>query len=225
MKFADLIKKSVLEGFSYTDITTTKILVVLGVAFVLAMYIHLVYKLVTKNEFYYKSYGVCMTLMAVVTAGIILAMQSSLVISLGMVGALSIVRFRTAIKDPMDLLFLFWSIATGIICGAGLFELAICTALATTVGVILFHFLPVKIDAYLLVINATSSAAFDAIKDELQKMHVGFTVKSKNISANRMELILEAKIKCDEKELLDALMTLEQVESVHLLENDVNVKA
>lgn len=225
MKFTDLIKKSVLEGFSYTDISTTKILVVLGIAFALSMYIHLVYKLVTKNEFYYKSYGICMTLMAVVTAGIILAMQSSLVISLGMVGALSIVRFRTAIKDPMDLLFLFWSIATGIICGAGLFELAICVALATTVGILLFHLLPVKNDAYLLVINAASANAYEKIQATMQRMNIGFAVKSKNISTNRMDLILEVKLKNKETELLNALMAIEQVDSVQLLENDVNVKA
>jgi len=97
-----------------------------------------------------------MAIMAVVTAGIILAMQSSIVISLGMVGALSIVRFRTAIKDPMDLLFLFWSIGTGIICGAGLYEIAIILAVLVTLSIIFLDAFPIKKAPYLLVvINCT----------------------------------------------------------------------
>lgn len=227
MKFADMIKSSVLEGFSYDDISTTKILVTLGLAFALAMYIHLVYKLVTKGEFYYKSYGVSMTLMAVVTAGIILAMQSSLVISLGMVGALSIIRFRTAIKDPMDLLFLFWSIATGIICGAGLYEMAVCVAVVTTIGVVLFHLLPVKNNAYLLVINATSKDVFGQIISRLQDMKIQYALKSKNVSHMGLDLILEVKLNeaKDEQQVLDALLEIDQVEYVRLLENDANIKA
>ena len=120
MSFNDAIKKSVLEGFSYADLSTTKIMTTLIITFAIALYIFFVYKMVTKSAFYFKSLNISMAIISVVTAGIILAMQSSIVISLGMVGALSIVRFRTAIKDPMDLLFLFWSIGTGIICGAGL---------------------------------------------------------------------------------------------------------
>ena len=108
MSFNDAIKKSVLEGFSYADLSTTKIMTTLIITFAIALYIFFVYKMVTKSAFYFKSFNISMAIISVVTAGIILAMQSSIVISLGMVGALSIVRFRNAIKDPMDILFLFW---------------------------------------------------------------------------------------------------------------------
>ena len=106
------------------DITTGKIAATLIVTALLALYIFAIYRLVTRKVFYSKNFNISLAVMSLITAAIILAMQSNLVISLGMVGALSIVRFRTAIKDPMDLAFLFWSISVGIICGAGLYEVA-----------------------------------------------------------------------------------------------------
>ena len=117
MSFNDVIKKSVLEGFSNTDVPTAQVVVILGVTFLVALYIYWIYGMVNRTALYDRSFHVSMSIISVITAGIIIAMQSSIVISLGMVGALSIVRFRTAIKNPMDLLFLFWSIGTGIICG------------------------------------------------------------------------------------------------------------
>ena len=105
MGFKDVIKKSVLESFAGSDISLTKVIILLGVCFLISVYIFMVYKFVTKNTFYNGNFNVSMSIISVVVAGIILAMQSSIVISLGMVGALSIVRFRTAIKEPMDLLF------------------------------------------------------------------------------------------------------------------------
>lgn len=225
MGFTDVIKKSVLEGFSYTDMTTTKIGVTLLAAYLLALYVHFVYKMVTKNAFYYKSYGVSMTIISVITAGIILAMQSSLVISLGMVGALSIIRFRTAIKDPMDLLFLFWSISIGIICGAGLYEIAILMSVIATFGIMLFQYLPVKKDTYLLVINARSRNIFEEIMSTVKVHTSSYTVKAKNISKDGMELILEIRIHKNNEMLLDELLELKDIEAVHLLENDANVKS
>ena len=105
MNYTDVIKKSVVETFDYAQLPTSRILITLGITFVIAIYIYFVYRFITKSDFYFKNFNVSMAIISVVTAGIVLAMQSSIVISLGMVGALSIVRFRTAIKDPMDLLF------------------------------------------------------------------------------------------------------------------------
>ena len=105
MSFQDAIKKSVMDGFMAGDISLGKIVAVLLITFVIAVYIFMVYKYISKDSFYDNNFNVSMAIISVVTAGIIIAMQSSIVISLGMVGALSIVRFRTAIKDPLDLLF------------------------------------------------------------------------------------------------------------------------
>jgi len=225
MNFSDIIKDSVLQGFAYVDMPTTKIIITLVIAFAIAMYIHLIYKFVTKTAFYYKNYGVSMTIMSVVTAGIILAMQSSLVISLGMVGALSIVRFRTAIKDPMDLLFLFWSIGNGIICGAGLYELAIIVSVVATVGIFIFQALPIRKGSFLLVINANTKDCFESIEQTVKQQTVTCQLKAKNISHNGMELIFEIRLKGTDTELIDALMTMNEVLQVNLLENETEIKA
>ena len=118
MSFRDIFKKSFLEGFASTVITTSTVVVALGIACALALYIFFVYRIVTRKTFYSKNFNISLAGVTVITTALILTMQSSVVLSLGMVGALSIVRFRTAIKDPMDLMFLFWSISVGIICGA-----------------------------------------------------------------------------------------------------------
>ena len=139
MSFQDMFKNSVLEGFTSMDISAGRIMATFVVTCVLACYIFLIYRLMTRKSFYSKGFNVSLAAISVITAAIILAMQSNLVISLGMVGALSIVRFRTAIKDPMDLVFLFWSISIGIICGAGLYEVALLTCLVVTVLVLVLE--------------------------------------------------------------------------------------
>src|SRR5699024_2675640 len=143
MGFQDVFKNSFLEGFTSMDITTGKIMATLVVTGLLALYIFFTYRLVTRKVLYSKSFNISLSAMALITAAIILAMQSHLVISLGMVGALSIIRFRTAVKDPMDLVFLFWAISIGIICGAGLYEVALVTSVAVTIFILLLDLLPV----------------------------------------------------------------------------------
>ena len=223
MSFSDVIKKSVLEGFSYADLSTVKIMTTLLITFAIAVYIFYVYKLVTKSAFYFKSFNVSMAIISVVTAGIILAMQSSIVISLGMVGALSIVRFRTAIKDPMDLLFLFWSIGTGIICGAGLYKIGIILAVLVTIGILLLEMLPVRISPYLLIINADTSDVEDEIDSLLKELGSYHKMKSKNITQKGMDLILEVKTK-SEKELVNRISQMKGISSVSLLAHDGEIK-
>lgn len=155
MSFTDVLKKSVTEGFANTDIPTIQVVLTLGITFVIALYIYFIYRMVSRNALYDKTFHISMAIISVITAGIIVAMQSSIVISLGMVGALSIVRFRTAIKNPMDMLFLFWSMGTGIICGAELYEIAAVVALIVTVGLMILEFMPELKKPYLLIINGT----------------------------------------------------------------------
>ena len=216
MKFTDVIKKSVLEGFNYTDLSTSRIVITLMITFLIAIYIFGVYRMITKSDFYFKNFNVSMAIISVVTAGIVLAMQSSVVISLGMVGALSIVRFRTAIKDPMDLLFLFWSIGTGIICGAGLFEMAVILAVLVTVGILILDMLPLKKSPYIFIINASEKAA-EAEIDAVMKEHKAvYRIQSKNITKDGMDLILEVKAK-EESALINKISELSEVASVSML--------
>ncbi len=216
MNFTDVIKKSVLEGFNYTDLSTSRIIITLVITFAIALYIFFVYKMITKSDFYFKNFNVSMAIISVVTAGIVLAMQSSVVISLGMVGALSIVRFRTAIKDPMDLLFLFWSIGTGIICGAGLFEMAIIMAVIVTIGILCLDMLPMKKSPYIVIVNANDKAVEEEISALMKDKKAVCRIKSKNLTKEGVDLILEVKAK-DENEVVNEISELASVTSVSML--------
>ena len=148
-----------------SQISYKQMVFALFICCIIAAYIFMVYRVVTKTVFYSKTFNITMAMMSVITTGIILGMQSSLVISLGMVGALSIVRFRTAIKDPMDLLFLFWSIGEGIICGAGLYGLAIILCVVVTLGILILDKFPIKRGPYLLIFNSESYDVEDDVME------------------------------------------------------------
>ena len=190
MGFKDVFKKSFLEGFTSMDITTGKIAATLIVTALLALYIFAIYRLVTRKVFYSKNFNISLAVMSLITAAIILAMQSNLVISLGMVGALSIVRFRTAIKDPMDLAFLFWSISIGIICGAGLYEIALVTSVGVTVFILVLDMLPVGKAPMMLVVNSSEMNGEKAVLDVVGKYARYYKVKSRNLSKGRLDLYL-----------------------------------
>ena len=222
MGFKDVFKKSFLEGFNGMDITTAKIAATLFVTALLALYIFAIYRLVTRKVFYSKNFNIALAAMSLITAAIILAMQSNLVISLGMVGALSIVRFRTAIKDPMDLVFLFWSISIGIICGGGLYEVAVITSVIVTVCILGLDLLPVAKAPMLLVVNASSTAAEDAVMEAVKKYSHLCRVKSRNISNGREDMILELRVK-EEKKLVEEVSAVSGVEYVSLLAHDGEV--
>lgn len=223
MSFSDAIKKSVLEGFANTDMPSSAIVVTLLITFVIGLYIYFIYSLVNRSSMYDRSFHVAMSIISVITAGIILAMQSSIVISLGMVGALSIVRFRTAVKDTMDLLFLFWSIGEGIICGAGLFEIAIIVAAMVTIGIFALEYLPGNKKPYLLIINAITSDIEDELMNTINSKCKVAKVKSRNIKNSGYDIILEVSTKC-EKELISTLNDIEGVQGVSLLSHEGEVR-
>ena len=223
MGISDVIKKSVLEGFTGGDMSTTEIMVTLGITFIMGLYIFFVYKLISKTALYDKSFHISMTLISVITAGIIVAMQSNIVISLGMVGALSIVRFRTAIKNPMDLLFLFWSIGTGIVCGAGMFEIAIMVALMTTVGMVILEYLPGNRKVYLLIVNGSVDLCEDAVMNAVKPFVKKCTVKTRNLKKQGCDYIFEVDTK-KEKELMETLRTVEEIIQASLLHHEGEVR-
>ncbi len=220
--FSDIFKKSFLEGFTGGDISTGRIAATLAVTALIALYIFVIYRVVTRKTFYSKTFNISLVALAVVTSAIILAMQSNLVISLGMVGALSIIRFRTAIKDPMDLVFLFWSISIGIICGAGLYEIALLTSLLVTVGIIGLDLLPTSKAPMMLVVNATELDAEDAILNAVKAAGKVCKVKSRNVSAGHLDLIVEVRV-AKEAELVKAVSEIAAVTSVSLISHDGEV--
>ncbi len=223
MSYSDIIKKSVLEGFSYADFSTTKMAVTLGLTFLIAVYIFFVYRFITRSTFYNKNFNITMAIISVVTAGIVIAMQSNFVISLGMVGALSIVRFRTAIKEPMDLLFLFWSIGTGIMCGAGLYELAIVIALVVTFGLLVLQLVPVMASPMLLVIKLNNIDKEETVLSTVKQSTQKYKIDSKSITNGRENLIMEIRVK-DYSSLTNEISKIEGVVSVTLMHHEGEVK-
>ena len=219
MSFKDIFKKSFLEGYASAEITTTTVIVALGIACVLALYIFFVYRVVTRKTFYSKNFNISLAGVTVITAGLILTMQSSIVLSLGMVGALSIVRFRTAIKDPMDLMFLFWSISVGIICGAGLAQIAVILSVIITVGILVLDHLPVAKAPLLLVVNADNPDAEEVVSRAVAKYVKHFNVKSRNMTQNSLDLVVELRTN-QGSQLLREVMALEGVVSASLLSHD-----
>ena len=192
MTFKDMIKTSVLNSF-LADITPYRIAIVLAVALVLGIYVFMVYRMAVNNEFYSKDFNRTLVLMAVVTAGIVLAVQSNLVISLGMVGALSIVRYRTAIKSSLDLFFLFWAISIGIICGAGLYLLAVALCIVVTLGLFITGKMASPTGLGLLIINCDSVESGDSLIEKIRPVTKFLRLKNKTVSEENVELILEYK--------------------------------
>lgn len=223
MGFNDIIKNSVLNAFSTPGFSTKGAVTSLGICFLIAVYIYFVYRFISRTTFYDKSFSVSMAMISVIVTGIILAMQANLIISLGMVGALSIVRFRTAIKEPMDLLFLFWSISTGIICGASLYELAVLVALACTMGLLFLQVIPIRTSPYLVIINARDKAAESDILTLIHKYSPRYKIDSKNVRQSGMDLIVEIRSK-KANELVDQLSEIELVSAASLLYHDAPVK-
>lgn len=223
MSIRDTIKKSVLDGFDSGNLTTASILVTLGIAVLLGLFIYFIYRTTTKSALYNRGFNKTLALLPVITAGIVLAMQSSLVISLGMVGALSIVRFRNAVKDPMDLTFLFWGISVGIIIGARLFELALIVTLVITAFIFLLDLLPSFRAPCLLVITTDGSADVEQLKNLIHCHSPKAKIRSRNTSHRGNELIYEIHLK-DESALIRDLSALEGTISVNVLTHDGDVR-
>ncbi len=195
MTFNDILKNKFLEGFLNTTPGSVDILAAMLLSGVLGLYIFFIYRIVTRKSFYSKSFNISLVAIALIVTGIILAVQSSVVISLGMVGALSIVRFRTAVKDPMDLVFLFWAISIGIISGAGLYEVTIWLSIAVTVAVLVLDFIPVVKAPLLLVVGCSDIDCEEQIQAIISRYTKVSHVSSRNITADHLDMVIELRLK------------------------------
>lgn len=222
MTFQDIFKSSFLKGFASTQMTTYSMFVCFASTVLFGAYIFLVYRLFTRKTFYNKSFAISVAAIAVITAAIILSIQSSIVISLGMVGALSIVRFRTAIKDPMDLVFLFWSISVGIICGAGFAAIALYSSLTITLVLFVLQRVPIAKAPKILVVNADSAGIEGKLMDTVKRYSGSCSVKSRNISPGKFDVVVEVRTK-NEVELVKSVSEQEGVLSASLISHDGEV--
>ena len=223
MNFSDIFKNSFISMFSQTNLSTSQIVMTLGLTCIIALYIFAVYRLITRKTFYNKNFNISLAALSLITAIVILTVQANIVISLGMVGARSLVRFRTAIKDPMDLVFLFWSISVGIACGAGMVEIAIIGSLLLTIIIFLLDRIPVAKAANILVVNAASEASLmNEINNVVKANSKYFKVKSRNLSDSTLDVVIELWAP-KEEELITSLKSLEKVHSVSLMAHDGEV--
>jgi uncharacterized membrane protein YhiD involved in acid resistance len=219
--FSDIFKKSFLEGYASVELSAKQIVVVIFFALLIGLYIYATYRFLTKKTFYSKSFNISLVLMSVITAAVILTVQSSVVISLGMVGALSIVRFRTAVKDPMDLAFLFWAISAGIICGAGLVEIAIILSIVATIVIFALDRIPVIKTPMILVVNAGTDSDAE-ILEKIRENTSYYEEKSRVITDGVLELVYELRTK-DGALLSKAISAVSGVNSVSVMSHDGEV--
>ncbi len=221
MTFADIFKSSFLQEFS-SNMSTTAMMFYMCLAAGFGFYIFLVYRITTRKSFYQKSFNIALWVLTVIIAAIIITISSNIVLSLGMVGALSIVRYRTAIKDPMDLVFLFWAIAEGIMCGAGMALIAMMLAVLVTVGIFVLDKLPMARALKIMTIHASDYHSEEQIMQVLKKHCKVLTVKSRSLSAGGLNLVVEfgsnAETACTAE-----LMEIDSVHSVSSLTHDGEV--
>lgn len=222
MSIQDAFKKSFLTNFSVADISTYDIVITMMVTLLLALYIFFIYRIISRKNFYNKSFNISLAALALITAAIIITIQSSIVVSLGMVGALSIVRFRTAVKEPLDLVFLFWAIAIGIICGVGLFNVAGVVSIIVTILIFVLDLIPVAKVPMILVVRTSYNDMQDEILAVVSEASKYYKVKSRNITGNQLNMIIELKTK-EESRLLEKICDIDGVEYASLLDHDGEV--
>lgn len=221
MTFQDIFKKSFLEGYAQT-LTPASVAVCLLVAGLIGVYVFAAYRLLCRKAFYNKNFSISLIAIAVITAAIILTVQSNVVISLGMVGALSIVRFRTAIKDPMDLAFLFWSISVGIICGAGLALIAVALSVVLSVVIWIFNAIPVAKAPVLLLVTTGDIDGEAGIMEVVSKHCKWAAVKSRTMTPEQLDLVIEVRA-ANEAALASAVMSMDRVSTVSVIDHDGEV--
>ena len=194
MTFQDIFKKAFLENVQ--ELSMTKAIFSMLMALVFGIIIFLTYQYAFSGVIYNKNYGISMVVVTLVTSIIVITLATNIVLSLGMVGALSIVRFRTAIKEPMDVVYMFWAITMGIVCGAGLFLYGLIATLVVAAVFILMRKIKHSDNKYVMIINC-DKIAWQEVQDVLDKTK--YVLRSKTINKNDIELISQLDLKKDTK--------------------------
>ena len=215
MNFNDIFKSSFLENIA--SISIFDMVLALALSFAIGVFIFLVYKKTYTGVMYSSSFGVTLIALSMITTTVILAVTSNVVLSLGMVGALSIVRFRTAIKEPLDIAFLFWSIAVGIVLAAGMIPLAVIGSVV--IGVILLVFVNKKshCNPYIIMVSCANYEAEMAVRNYLSSETSRCVVKSKTAQKGMVELNFEIRLKSDNTDFVNVLSDMNGVSSAVLV--------
>ncbi len=214
-----LISQNLSSGFQTTELSTAAVFSMLLMVTVLALYEFFVYRFVSKRAFYAKQFNIALAIVPYFISTIIMTLQSSLVITLGTIGALAIVRFRTAVKDPIDMVYLLWSVHTGITVGCGLYELAILTSLVVTAMLIALDILPMSRAPYLLVAQLSQPDEEEKLLAVVREFSRSPRVKSRSFSSRGLDVIIELRCtKC--QELSQRLSELPELKRFSLIAHD-----
>ena len=215
MTFQDIFKSSFLENIN--SVTLLDMVIALALAFGLGLFIFLIYKKAYTGVMYSASFGVTLVALTMITTLVILAVTSNVVLSLGMVGALSIVRFRTAIKEPLDIAFLFWSIAVGIVLAAGMIPLAVIGSVV--IGLVLLVFVNKKshLHPYILVLQCDGHQTEVQARAFLEQYTQRCVLKSKTAQREQVELNLEIRLKDGDTSFINRLSAMNGVDSAVLV--------
>lgn len=216
MSIQDFIKNSILESGVFNGASVGTIAFGLATAVIMGLIIYFVYSKFYVGVIYSRSFAVTLVGMTVLTAMVTLAISTNIIISLGMVGALSIVRFRTAIKDPMDLLYIFWAITTGITAGASMYLLAGGVAVIMIAVLVIFYHKQQKGRIYIAVIHYTTEEAGKCVVDTFGKMK--YFIKSKTVRKGITEMAVEVFCKNNDTAFLDAINRIDGVEDATLIQ-------
>ncbi len=215
MTFNDIFKSSFLANV--TSVSALDMVLTMVLAFAIGIFIFMIYKKTYSGVMYSSSFGVTLVALTMITAFVILAVTSNVVLSLGMVGALSIVRFRTAIKEPLDIAFLFWSIAAGIVLAAGLIPLAVFGSIVIGIIIAVFANRNESVNPYIVVIHCDGSEsekkAFEFLKSRTKKC----VIKSKTARKGYVEINTEIRLNDDNTDFINELSDIEGVESAVLV--------
>ena len=215
MSFQDIFKSSFLENV--TEFSLLDTCIGLAVALLVGLFIFMIYKKTLTGVLYSDGFALTLVGLSLVTTLVIMAVTSNVVLSLGMVGALSIVRFRTAIKEPVEIVFLFWSLAVGIVIGAGMIPLAIIGSAIIGVILLLFANRKIRKQPYILVVSCKDEAAEQRITEILAKAVEYYTVKSKTVNAAGLEFTAELRTKDAETAFVNRITELEGVGNATLV--------
>jgi uncharacterized membrane protein YhiD involved in acid resistance len=214
--FSDIFKSNFLEKASSFSIIDTLIILALGLT--IGLFIFYVYKKTFKGVMYSESFGISLVAMTLITSVIIMAITSNVILSLGMVGALSIVRFRTAVKETLDIAFLFWSISVGIVLGAGLIPLAIIGSIFIGIFLLIFVNKSVSNKPYMLVLNADNTQSEEKAVEFISASVKKYVLKSKSISYDsKVELTVEVRLNDSSTTFINELNSISGISNVVLV--------
>ena len=224
LSFQDLMDASALRLSEGGYLTSFDILFSLIVSFLCGLFISWVYRMTFQGVIYQKSFNISIIIVSVITSSIVMAISGNLMLALGMVGALSIVRFRAAIKEPLDIVFLFWAITVGVANGVAFFKLSILTTLFVALAIYFLMKIDFKISTYMLILSMKKDISSEKVIAKILKEKTkSFAIRTKNINDNHIELIYEIKLNKNDSSIVEDISKMKLVKNVSMVSHSNNM--